>query len=76
MKSVPSRPNAMRDVPGEIRDEDVANLGERLAVPPSAGNRDRPPLLVERLGVGEIDEPVLGKSRVEGDIHEAVNRPG
>ena len=76
MKSMPSRPNAMRDVPAASSDEDVPDVGERLPSKRPRAMRHRPALLVERLRVGEIDELVLGKLRMERDVHVAVNGAG
>ena len=63
----------MREVPAAIEHEDVFDLGQRLAVEAPSRNADGPALLVERLGVREIDETVLCELRMERDVHVAVH---
>ena len=57
-------------------DEDVARIGEPLAVPASSGKRDGRSVALERLGVGEIHEAIFCKAGMERDVHEAVDCTG
>src|SRR5262245_58047499 len=61
---------------GGIEDEDVFDVGERLAVEASARDGDGAALLVERFRVGEIQELVLGELWMQCDVHVAVNGAG
>src|SRR5678816_462015 len=57
-----------------LRHENIAKLDQRLAVPLSAGEADCSLVSIQGLRIREIDEMVLRKTRVQRDIHQAMNR--
>ncbi len=75
--SMPSRPNAMRVGPLPSS-EDVLLVFRQIAFPTGTGHGRDLFLVVNRLGVADIDEVVLGKSGMQRDIHIAMDcaRPG
>ena len=55
-----------------VAHHEVAHVGERRAVQPPARQHGRPPSVLDRLRVGQVDEPVVGKARMQRDVHEAA----
>ena len=75
-RALPSRPNAMRDVPARSSTRMSFTSVSALPSKRPRAMRDRPALLVERLGVRQIDEPVLRELRMERDVHVAMHGSG
>ena len=59
---------------GFRQNEDVLHVGKRAAIPAPARDRGGSFSAIQRLGVGEINEVIFGKSRMERDVHVAVHR--
>ena len=68
--AVAAEGNARRAA-GALGDEEVLHRRQRLAVPRAARQRQRALIGSERLRVGEVDVAVLGKARVQRDVHQA-----
>src|SRR5262245_7643237 len=74
-RAVASKRDPRRAKP-RFRYKDVADLCESLAIPTSARKRVGRPRAFERLRVGEIDQVVFGKMRMQRDIHQTVDSAG
>ena len=55
-----------------LRHEEIANVGERAAIEPAPRERRCAFAVLDGLGVGEVDQPVVGETWMERDIHQAA----
>ena len=58
---------------GLRQNENILHIGERAAIPAAACDSGGSFAAIQRLGVGEIHEMILGKTRMERDVHVAVD---
>ena len=55
-----------------LRHQEIADVGERAAFESAARERRRALAVLDGLGVGEVDQTVVGEPRMQRDVHEAA----
>ena len=55
-----------------LRHQEIADVGERAAFEPASRERRCAFAVLDGLGVGEVDQPIVGEPRMERDVHEAA----
>src|SRR4029453_19486043 len=58
---------------GLVPHPDVLEIGQRSTVEAPSRDGHCPALLIERLRVAQIDQLILGKLRMQRDVHVTVN---